>query len=207
MILYVETNFVLELAFGQEEHGSCEALVHLAKEVEALQLMLPAFCVGEAYGRQIRRQREREALQRRLAAEMGELSRSPFYAGRLEGMGEVSALLAERDELERRSLEYVIHDLCETATLIELDEATIKAAQIHQYNRGLGPQDALVYASILGHLGRSGGGASRTDPRHCFVTRDNDFADDDVRADLETLGCKLLFRFDAALGYIRSRLP
>jgi hypothetical protein len=41
----------------------------------------------------------------------------------------------------------------------------------------------------------------------CFVTRDNDFADDDVRADLDDLGCKLLFRFDAALRYVRSRLP
>jgi hypothetical protein len=40
----------------------------------------------------------------------------------------------------------------------------------------------------------------------CFVTRDNDFADDDVRTDLEALGCKLLFKFDAALGYVQNRL-
>lgn len=207
MILYAETNFVLELAFGQEEHSSCEALVDLAKEVETLRLVLPAFCVGEAYGRQIRRQRERETLQRRLAAELGELSRSTFYAGRLEGVGEVSALLAERDELERRSLDHVIRNLCDTATLIELDEAAIRGAQGHQYNRGLSPQDALVYASVLGHLRRSVDATSVSEPSHCFVTRDNDFADDDVRADLQNLGCKLLFRFDAALGYVRSRLP
>lgn len=205
MILYVETNFVLELAFGQEEHGSCRALVGLAREIEALRLTLPAFCIGEAYDRQIRRQREREVLQRGLAAEIGELSRSPFYTGRLGGVGEVSALLAQRGETERRSLDLVIHDLCETGTLIELGEAAVREAQGYQYSRGLSPQDALVYASVLGHLRRSGDEDRVAEGESCFVTRDNDFADDDVRADLEALGCKLLFRFEDALGYVRSR--
>lgn len=206
MILFVETNFVLELAFGQEEHGSCRAILDVAKGGDGLELAVPAFCVGEAYGRQIRRQREREGLQRRLAAELGELSRSPAYAGRLEGVGEVSALLTESGEDERRRLEAILGELYGAATLVPLDEAVAREAHRRQKDRGLNPQDALVYASVLGHLGRSGGEAPRTEPRHCFVTRDNDFADDDVRADLEDLGCKLLFSFDAALGYVRSRL-
>lgn len=59
MILYVETNFVLELAYGQEEHESCRSLVDLAARGDALELALPGSCVVEAHGRQIRRQRER----------------------------------------------------------------------------------------------------------------------------------------------------
>lgn len=48
MILLVETNFVLELAYGQEEHASCQALVDLAGRNDALSLALPAYCVGKA---------------------------------------------------------------------------------------------------------------------------------------------------------------
>ena len=31
MIVYVESNFVLELAFLQEEHDSCDAIIGLAE--------------------------------------------------------------------------------------------------------------------------------------------------------------------------------
>lgn len=205
MIVYAETNFVLELAFEQEEHESCRGLVAFAKEGE-IELAVPAFCVGEAYARQIRRQRDREDLQRRLATELGELSRSPSYAGRLDEVREVTTLLVESAEEERRRLEMVLGEIYETATLIPLDEDVAREAQRQQGERGLGPQDALVYASILIHLQ----GAVASDPiaeqTGCFVTRDRDFVDDDVRADLDELGCKLLFRFEAALGYVRSRL-
>lgn len=206
MIFFVETNFVLELAYGQEEHASCRALVDLAGGNDALSLVLPAYCVGEAYERQIRRQREREALQRRLAAELGELSRSPTHAGRLEEVGEVTALLAESAEEERRRLESVLAELYATATLVPLDKTVAQEAHRQERRRGLGPQDALVYASVLGYLRRSGGEGSPAGRESCFVTRDNDFADEDVRTDLAELGCKLLFRFEDALGYVRSWL-
>lgn len=206
MIVYAETNFVLELAFEQEEHRSCRGLLELAGEGE-LELAVPAFCVGEAYGRQIRRQRDREDLQRRLAKELSELSRSPAYAGRLDEIREVTTLLVESGEEERRRLETVLGEIYEIATLIPLDEGVAREAQRQQANRGLGPQDALVYASILGHLHGSGASDPAAEQRGCFVTRDRDFADEDVRADLEELGCKLLFKYDTALGYVRSRLP
>ena len=48
MIVYVESNFVLELAFLQEEYESCLELLHLA-ESQAMHLVLPAFSVGEPY--------------------------------------------------------------------------------------------------------------------------------------------------------------
>ncbi|MGF1472932.1 MAG: PIN domain-containing protein [Rubrobacteraceae bacterium] len=206
MIVYAETNFVLELAFEQEEHESCRGLVAFAKEGE-IELAVPAFCVGEAYARQIRRQRDRENLQRRLATELGELSRSPSYAGRLDEVREVTTLLVESAEEERRRLETVLGEIYETATLILLDEDVAREAQRQQANRGLGPQDALVYASILAHLKGSVAADPTAEQRGCFVTRDRDFADEDVRSDLDGLGCKLLFKFDTALEYVQSYLP
>lgn len=206
MILYVETNFVLELAFEQEGHGDCQAILDLAKVEGGLELALPAFCIGEAYERQIRRQRDREELHRRLMDELGELSRSPSYARRLKEIREVTALLAESGQEELQSLELVLDELYDAATIVPLDKAVAREAHRQQSSRGLSPQDALVYTSILSHLRGTGAADSPEEPHSCFVTRDTDFTDDDVRADLESLGCKILFRFDAALGYVQSRL-
>jgi hypothetical protein len=49
MIIYVETNFIIELAFAQEEHAECRALLDLTKAQRGIELALPTFCVGEAY--------------------------------------------------------------------------------------------------------------------------------------------------------------
>ncbi len=70
----------------------------------------------------------------------------------------------------------------------------------------MSPPDALVYSSVLSHLNGTALSSRRHEAPHCFVTRDSDFTDDDIRGDLEGLGCKILFRFDAGLGYVRSRL-
>ena len=49
MIVYVESNFILELAYLQEEHEICEKILLLAEQ-ERVSLLLPSFCVGEPYG-------------------------------------------------------------------------------------------------------------------------------------------------------------
>lgn len=68
MITYVESNFVLELAFRQEGHLGCESLLQLA-ESGAVRLVLPAFCVGEPYERLVRRNRQRRDVHRKLTDE------------------------------------------------------------------------------------------------------------------------------------------
>lgn len=46
MIIYAESNFVLELAFRQEDCDSCEDILKLA-EAGKIELLLPAYCLGE----------------------------------------------------------------------------------------------------------------------------------------------------------------
>jgi hypothetical protein len=78
MIVYVESNFVLELAFLREEHEACLELLVLA-ESGNLQLVIPTFSVGEPYEAWVRRSRQRNELQNRLSSEIKELSRSAPY--------------------------------------------------------------------------------------------------------------------------------
>ena len=57
MIVYVESNFVLELALLQEEHDSCDAIIMLA-ETRDIELVVPAFSLAEPYEALVRRSRQ-----------------------------------------------------------------------------------------------------------------------------------------------------
>jgi hypothetical protein len=46
--IYVESNFVLELASLQEQHHTCTSFIELAVE-EHVQLVIPAFSLAEPY--------------------------------------------------------------------------------------------------------------------------------------------------------------
>jgi hypothetical protein len=217
LILFVETNFVLELAFVQEDHTHCRALLDLAKGREDLEMVLPASCIVEAYAKQIARQRERAGLHRALVRELNELSRSKPYARRSREVREITAFIATTGDDERKRLEAVLRDLYAHATVMPLDAATAADAPRLGRTRGLKPQDALVYASLLARLSSEdsslpaaqlgSGGSDEPPPSHCFITRDEDFTDEDIRTDLGALGCKILFNFEAGLGYVRAHLP
>ena len=59
----------------------------------------------------------------------------------------------------------------------------------------------MVYSSVLEHLANADG------DDHVFLNRNSkDFDDPDIQDRLEGMGCKILFRFDAGIGYIRHRL-
>ena len=66
MIVYVESNFVLELAFLQEAYERCLELLRLA-ESQDIHLVLPAFSIGEPYEVWVRRSKQRRALRDQLS--------------------------------------------------------------------------------------------------------------------------------------------
>jgi len=68
MIVYVETNFVLELALLQEQHESCEAIVQLC-QAGAIRLVLPAYSLIEPYETIVRYLKNRTRVASDLASE------------------------------------------------------------------------------------------------------------------------------------------
>ncbi len=201
MILLVEANFVLELAFLQEGHEHCEDMIELARErKDELELAIPAFSIGEAYHRQIGQENARRALQERIIDELDKLARTSPYSERSRELRDVTGFLEESGREDRRRLESVLKMLLSEATVIPLTAPVVTEAFDLQRSRGLSFPDTLVYSSALSHL-RPRGAPS------CFVTRDSDFTDDDIKGDLENLGCRILFKFEDGLGYVRSCLP
>ena len=201
MIVYVESNFVLELAFLQEEHESCSSFLSLSESGD-IRLVLPAFSIGEPYETLERRAKQRRELHSQLRGTIRELSRSSPYQESAHEFRDITGLLLRSGEEEKHRINETLERILQTVEVIPIDLRTIRAAITLQKSRSLSPQDALVYASILDHLKKE-----EADSFGCFITKDStDFANPDIENDLAAHNCKLLTKFVDGLGYIRSRL-
>ena len=198
MIVYVESNFVLELAYLQEEHGCCSELLGLA-ESDAIGLALPAFSIGEPYETLVRRSKKRKRLHSELDDELRELSRSRPYEESPEEFRELSSLLLDSVEDEKSRLDGALERILETVEVLSIGP-NAKNAITFQKKYALSPQDSIVYSSIRHHL------TTTDEEMRCFITKDKDFADPDIQNELRSYNCKFLTNFTDGLGYIRSQL-
>lgn len=200
MKVYVESNFVLELAFQRDEEPACQQLLQLA-EVGKVQLAIPTFCVVEPYEAIVRRAKQREETHNKLKQELSELARSKPYRESPQDFQELTSLLLKSNEEEKLQLEQALTRVMACAAIIPLDYQLVAQAITLQSSRSLSPQDALVYASVLKDL--QGAGTEQ----HCFITKNSkDFVNPDIISDLLGFNCKLLTRFRDGLGYLQSCL-
>ena len=197
MNVYVESNFILELALLQEQAISCEGILGLCEQGDA-DLVVPAFCLTEPYDTIIRRHRQRMRVRSDLDVELGQLARSVTYKGQATAIKEdILAFLIDSLEEEQSRLNSALRRVLEVAELIPLDLDVVLHAQIYQSSIGMSPQDSLVYTSVLSHLEGNPGTDS------CFLNRNSrDFDDPYVVQQLEDRGCKMLFNFDTGLRYL-----
>jgi predicted nucleic acid-binding protein len=201
MIVYVESNFVFELALMREEHSYCKSLLDFAAAQKII-LAIPAYSIGEPYETLIRRSKHRKDLHDKLEVELNELSRSQPYEKASQELKESAAFLLKSNEEEERRLGEALNDILEVAKIIPLDAQTVRNAFPLQQSHDLSPQDSIVFASILAHLT---GASPQTS---CFITKNSrDFVVTPVLADLAKYNCKLLTRFSDGLGFINSHAP
>lgn len=175
MIVYVESNFILELAYLQEEHENCGRILKLA-EAGKVQLILPAFAIAEPFSAWVGRKRRRENLHRELTQELRELGRSEPYAGSREEFQDVTKALLVSGEEEKSRLDTAIAQILKESELIPIDADVIKSAIEIQTRNRLSPQDSIIYASVLAHAAK----VSKEEPK-CFITKNSrDFSNPDI---------------------------
>jgi predicted nucleic acid-binding protein len=198
--IYVESNFVLELALLQEQQTSCEEILRLS-EAGKVHLVLPAYSIAEPYETLVRRYGQRKRMKAELDVELRQLSRTTTYAQRLSGFQNLTALLIDSADEEAKRLEEVRERLLKAGEIIPLEVLTLTHATQYQRAHGLSPQDAIVYAAVLSNLKQQGTAQS------CFLNRNaKDFDDPDLVEELNAYNCKLLAQFDTGYQFIRSRL-
>jgi len=201
MIVYVESNFVLELALEQEQYASCDAIVTICESGEA-RLVIPAFCIAEPYETLGRRAIERGQLKISLANELKLLSRSQSYKSAVDTLQYVTEVLIGSGKEENRRLHEAFERILKISEIVPLEQKLLAAAAKFQSDLDLKPPDSIVYASVLQHLATADVAINK-----CFLNRNSkDFDNPDIEAALNSHGCKLLFRFDSGFNYIQSQI-
>ena len=200
MNVYVESNFVLELALLQDQHESCDKILSICEAGRA-RLILPAFCIAEPYETLGRHEKHRKNLATDVASELGQLLRSEPYKEEVESLQNVKNILIRSNEEEKQRLNRTLDRILKVAEVIPLDREILVAAVDYQVKLDLGPQDSIVYASVIHHLDET------TEPQKCFLNRNSkDFDDPDVVETLDGYSCKMIPRFDDGYNYIQSQV-
>lgn len=198
MNVYVETNFVLELVFLQEQSAHCESILGQC-DGRRHRLVIPAYCLAEPNEKLHRQARSRTELQRTLESELRQLARSYSYRVRIDNIQDIASLLIQSNEEERRRFDLYRRRLLDIAEIVPLTAEILQQAALHEISHQLAPQDALVYASVMNHLSRS------ASPQNCFLNRNSrDFDSPDIVDELARYNCRMIPRFDDGDRYIHS---
>lgn len=200
MNVYVESNFVLELALLQEQQASCEEILRLCEQGK-VRLIVPAYSLAEPHETLVRRHKQRRRMKADLDEELRQLARTVTFTQRLSGLQDLTALLIDSADEEVRRLENVQSRLLKAAEIVSLEVPIFQAAMQYQRIHDLSPGDAIVYASVLAHLRQS------AVEHNCFLNRNSkDFDDPEIIEELNRHNCILIPRFNDGYRYLLSRL-
>lgn len=197
----MESNFVVELALGQETAPYAMELLRLA-EADAVQLAIPVFSVCEPFGTLMVRGRKRKELADKLSSQLRDLSRSSPHASAVVQLTPTPALLAGIEKAEMDGLERVIRRVLASAKVLPLTLVEFDAAVSYQREHDLSQADSIILACIVAHLRT----CDTADPK-CFISRNTkDFDDPELIAELMRHNCQYFGAFDEGLRFVQSIL-
>ena len=201
MIVYAETNFLLEVAYLQERSDSCNAILDLARH-GSLSLVIPAFSVAEARNTWDSKLSERNILLRdQLQPLIRQLSRSRQFQSLPETSKDLLAAVVASGDEARDRLEEIIAVLNQHGTIEHLTGPVLSAATALEHRFSLSPPDSLVLSSVIEHLKTAPSGPK------CFASQDKKgFANPAIYDELAQYGCKVLVNFADAVAYIENIL-
>lgn len=191
MILYAESNFLLEIALARENEESARAVIDRAERGE-VELSVPVFCLCEPFSTVSYRARKRAQEFRAVQRQLEDLGRGQVHRGLIDAMVTPLTDVLDVEIRERTELDDIVGRLLACATILDLSEAVFTASREAQVTHGLDASDSIVYATVL----LDARARDVAEPK-VFVTRNtNDFDREAIREELSAAGCRLTFSFD-----------
>ncbi len=139
MNIYVETNFILELVFQQEQSASCEQILELCEAGNA-RLVIPAYSLAEPHEKLTRQANSRKELQQILEAELRQLVRTAPYAARVSSIQDIASLLVQSNEEEKQRFTYYRDRLLKIAEVVPLTREILMAGASYEIPYDLKPK-------------------------------------------------------------------
>ncbi|WP_375761362.1 PIN domain-containing protein [Corallococcus exercitus] len=205
MRVFVETNFVLEMAFEHAQSQACEGLVRHA-EAGDIQLVIPAFCFIEPADTLRRRIHAHKELQGRLEEEQrSRRDTASFTEAQGQAWDVVIGSLVKSTQEARSRVKSIRARLLNCAEVVPVSGDVItRAASFQQENIDLHFPDAVVLASVMTRLTEDTDSAR---PPSVFLNRNKtDFSAGGIKRALKERHCRLITSFDDGLSAIRAGL-
>lgn len=202
MIVYVETNFILELALEQKEALAAEDILKLA-ESGKIELVFPSFAISETFSSVMNTQSQRRRLRDEAEKTLKQLKQSiqsERHREVVSTLPPIFTLLIKLVDRELELLHMTVERLLHSGRSIETDISTFRQAMIYRQKFDIESQDSIIYASVIADLKRH---PAKT--QKCFLSRDRKaFSDDpEIRTELSTYNCRYISNFFDGLKYIQ----
>lgn len=215
MIVYVESNFALEIACDQEQHESANAILSMAENNE-IDLAFPGFAISEPFSSLMYRAGKRSVLYSSLEITLGQIQQSKGFKHTAQEMLSLLPTLKKMHEKEVEDLYATFERMLTGGRSIGTDLLSFQESLVYQASLGLFPQDSIIFATVMNDL--------RERPEEevkCFLSRDKKaFADENdrlvkkgnqskseskIRAgiELKQYNCRYISNFDDGLSYIK----
>lgn len=201
MIVYVESNFVLEIALGQESFRSADEIVNLAEDGE-LKLVFPSFALSEPFITLEHRARERNRLYSSLTEHLKQLSRSVPHQVDVLTLQPLLPTLAQIGLREDDLLAVVMERLLTVGRSVPMDRQNFPLSRELRRRVRLSAPDAIILAAVLTDLARQA-----THEQKWFFSRNwKDFDDPWIVDQLHGHNCRYVENFADGLVEIRAAL-
>jgi len=154
MTVYIESHFVLELAFLQEQYQSCQQILSLC-ELGKARLVLPTFCLAKPYEAFVRRGNAKNGLRQEIRVELQQLSRAAVLPkNRVDALENVVTNLVQTNEAEAQRLHQTLGRIFKMCEVIPMaPEVLSLAVKFRGKPLELSIQESIVCASVVHHLG------------------------------------------------------
>jgi predicted kinase len=130
MIVYVESNFVLEIALEQEQSSSAEAILKLA-ESDTIELAFPSFALSEPFSTIMHRNKERADLHQSLMVTLRQLQRSEPNKQTILDLQPLLIILKNAVNREFDLLHSTVARLLKNGKTVELDDPSLRQALVY----------------------------------------------------------------------------
>jgi hypothetical protein len=208
-MVYVESNFLLEIAFTQQDAAAAETILRLAED-SSIVLAMPAVALVEPFATIRYRNSERREVLDSWSHMMNRLKpnrlsdlglfapKQRLDAGMVDAYGDAADLVRQQSSLLNQMVDRVLG----VAKILPFGATEMRRALSYR-ELGLDTVDSLIFAIIITHLEQ----ANPSDVS-CFVSRDKKgFANQDISAELSSHGSRYISTFTNALAYIQSSAP